>query len=126
MMMKMNTTSRWLRENEAATQLRVDQYILSKRPERGARSQALALTKFNFSNKVSSLAKTQDILILHGSKDSVMPIKNAQLLLTKLKPAAQLYVFDQIGHCPYLMVPDLFVAIVVAFITRPTRPESKL
>lgn len=126
MLIKMGTTARWMKDNEAAAQLRVEQFAMSKRPERGARSQALALTKFNFSKKVKSIAKHQEVLILHGGKDSVMPVQNAHLLLARLRPAAQLFVFDQVGHCPYLMVPDLFVTMIVSFLTRPVAPKSNL
>lgn len=124
--LKLSMTARWVKDNEQAAELRVEQFILSKRPERGARSQALALSKFNVTSKLEMIKSNQDVLILHGAKDSVMPLQNAHLLERRLRPSAQLVVFDQVGHAPHMMVPDLFVSIVAEFIKSPPRPRSSL
>jgi 3-oxoadipate enol-lactonase len=56
-------------------------------------------------------------LVIHGDRDTVVPIENGRLLAARL-PNAELVVLPGLGHAPMLEAPDEFGAVVCGFLDR--------
>ena len=55
------------------------------------------------------------VLIIHGTKDALVPASNSRRLAALL-PSAQLEVMEDTGHVPHEERPEQFLSIVQQFL----------
>jgi pimeloyl-ACP methyl ester carboxylesterase len=68
-------------------------------------------------------AVRQPVLLVHGDRDSVVPLPHAQMLQRGL-PCAGLAVLEGCGHLPAYTHPEVFAEVVREFFTPPAPRES--
>ncbi len=68
------------------------------------------------------LAQDVPTLLVHGGRDSVIPVEHSQAA-AELVPSARLEIFERAGHFPHLDEPNRFTATITAFV-RDTEPAE--
>ena len=80
----------------------------------GWAAQAAAGAAFDAFDRLGAIAAPT--LVLHGTADSVVDVRNADLLAERI-PDAQLELFPGTGHLFFWEQPERFVASVGAFLS---------
>jgi pimeloyl-ACP methyl ester carboxylesterase len=92
----LNYTEKWVEENQERFQWLVDDSIRWSRPMRTTIKQSQAIGRFDGLATIDKI-KHLPILIIHGTKDGVIPVTQAHALAERL-PQADLVILPEVGH----------------------------
>jgi pimeloyl-ACP methyl ester carboxylesterase len=107
------TSKAWCQQHSDLVKQYVDWRVAHPQPPDAYNRQRAAVNTFNGEDQISQIKVP--VLIVHGAKDRVVPVKNAHLLKSKL-PQARLVIFPDAGHAAPIQFADEFNTALVQFL----------
>ncbi len=107
------TSKTWCQQHPDLLKQYVDWRVAHPQPPEAYNRQKAAVNTFNGEDLISQIKAP--VLIVHGGKDKVVPVKNAHLLKAKL-PQAQLVIFPEAGHAAPIQYAEEFNTTLAKFL----------
>ncbi|MFZ2095873.1 MAG: alpha/beta hydrolase [Anaerolineales bacterium] len=107
------TSKTWCQQHPDLVKQYVDWRVAHPQPPEAYNRQKAAVNTYNGEDLISQIKSP--VLIVHGAKDRIVPVKNAHLLKAKL-PQARLVIFPDAGHAAPIQFADEFNATVAQFL----------
>ncbi len=107
------TSKEWCQQHPDLLKQYVDWRVAHPQPPEAYQRQKDAQNTFNGEDLISQIKCP--VLIVHGAKDRVVPVKNAHLLKAKL-PQAKLVIIPEGGHAAAVQFAEEFNATVAQFL----------
>ncbi len=107
------TSKAWCQQHADLVKQYVDWRVAHPQPPDAYNRQKAAVNTFNGENSIDRIKVP--VLIVHGAKDRVVPVKNAHLLKSKL-PQARLLIFPEAGHAAPIQCAEEFNEAVIQFL----------
>jgi pimeloyl-ACP methyl ester carboxylesterase len=107
------TSKAWCAQHGDLVKQYVDWRVAHPQPRDAYNRQNAAVKAFDAEDRVGQIKAP--VLIVHGAKDRLVPVKNAHLLKSKL-PQAQLLIIPEAGHAAPIQCAEQFNAAVTQFL----------
>jgi len=107
------TSKAWCEEHGDLLKQYVDWRVAHPQPPTAYNRQKAAVDNFDCEDRIGQIKGP--VLIAHGEKDRLVPVKNAHLLKSKL-PQAQLFIIPGAGHAAPIQCAEQFNAEVTRFL----------
>ncbi len=112
-MFEVFTSKEWCQQHPDLVKQYVDWRVAHPQPPEAYKRQNAAVKTFDGENLISQIKVP--VLIVHGAKDRVVPVKNAHLLKAKL-PQARLMIFPNAGHAALIQFAEEFNTTLAQFL----------
>jgi pimeloyl-ACP methyl ester carboxylesterase len=107
------TSKTWCQQHADLVKQYVDWRVAHPQLSEAYNRQKAAVNTFNGENLISQIKLP--VLIVHGARDRIVPVKNAHLLKAKL-PQARLIIFPEAGHAAPIQFAEEFNAAIAQFV----------
>jgi pimeloyl-ACP methyl ester carboxylesterase len=107
------TSPAWCAQHGDLVNQYVDWRVAHPQPPAAYKRQSAAVKPYNCEDRIGQI--NAPVLIIHGAKDRVVPVKNAHLLKSKL-PQAQLVIIPDAGHAAPIQCAEQWNATVTKFL----------
>jgi len=107
------TSQAWCAQHGDLVKQYVDWRVAHPQPPDAYKRQNAAVKTFDAEDRIGQIKAP--VLIIHGEKDRVVPVKNAHLLKSKL-PQAALVIIPEAGHAAPIQCAEQFNATVTQFL----------
>ncbi len=112
-MFELFTSKAWCQQHPDLVKQYLEWRVAHPQPAEAYNRQKAAVNTFNGEDLISQIKVP--VLIVHGEKDRVVPVKNAYLLKEKL-PQARLVILPGAGHAAAIQFAEQFNAEVTKFL----------
>jgi pimeloyl-ACP methyl ester carboxylesterase len=107
------TSKAWCQQHADLVKQYVDWRVAHPQPSEAYNRQKEAVDAYSSEDRLAQIKVP--VLIVHGAKDRIVPVKNAQLLHGKL-PQAEVLIFEDSGHASPIQRAEDFNAAVTKFL----------
>jgi len=102
--LSINLTEKWITDHKNEFEYLVTHSIKQRRSKRGIFNQYNAILRFNVEKFLANI--NNEVLVIHGTDDLILPYANAKLIASKIKNS-KLITLENVGHMFWIMAPDI-------------------